>query len=210
MSTALKVGVMGYGLAGATFHAPVIEHCGRAEVTAIATSQAERATADYPNARIVADFEALLAVDGLECVVVATPNDTHFDLAHRALSAGKHVVVDKPVTLSARDARTLADLAKQKGLLFAPFHNRRWDGDFMTVRALVESGRLGRITHYESHFDRVRPKVPQSWREEAKSGGGLMFDLGTDLIDKALTLFGAPQTVTGFVKAHRDHAHAPD
>ncbi|SAL40441.1 oxidoreductase [Caballeronia arvi] len=210
MSTALKVGVMGYGLAGATFHAPVIEHCGRAEVTAIATSQAERAQADYPNAQIVADFDALLAIDEIEAVVVATPNDTHFDLAHRALSAGKHVVVDKPVTLSSRDARTLADLAADRKLLFAPFHNRRWDGDFMTVRALIESGRLGRITHFESHFDRFRPKVPQRWREEAERGGGLLFDLGPHLIDQALTLFGAPQTVTAFVKAHRDHAHAPD
>ncbi|MDR5803647.1 MULTISPECIES: oxidoreductase [unclassified Caballeronia] len=210
MSSKLKVGVMGYGLAGATFHAPVIEHCGRAEVTAIATSQAERAEADYPDARIVADFDALLAIDALDCIVIATPNDTHFDLAHRALSAAKHVVVDKPVTLSSRDARTLADLAASRGLLFAPFHNRRWDGDFMTVRALIESGRLGRITHYESHFDRFRPKVPQRWREEASRGGGLLFDLGPHLIDQALTLFGAPATVTAFVKAHRDHAHAPD
>ncbi|WP_277187420.1 oxidoreductase [Caballeronia sp. BR00000012568055] len=210
MSTPLKVGVMGYGLAGATFHAPVIEYCGRAEVTAIATSQAERAQADYPNAQIVADFDALLGIGELDAIVIATPNDTHFNLAHRALSAGKDVVVDKPVTLSAADARTLADLAQQKGLLFAPFHNRRWDGDFMTVRALIESGRLGRITHYESHFDRFRPKVPVRWREEASRGGGLLFDLGPHLIDQALTLFGPPQTVTAFVKAHRDHASAPD
>jgi scyllo-inositol 2-dehydrogenase (NADP+) len=210
MSTSLKVGVMGYGLAGATFHAPVIEHCGRAEVTAIATTQAERAQADYPKAQIVADFDALLSLDELDAIVIATPNDTHFDLAQRALSAGKHVVVDKPVTLNAADARTLADLAQQEQLLFAPFHNRRWDGDFMTVRALIESGRLGRVTHYESHFDRFRPKVPQRWREEAARGGGLLFDLGPHLIDQALTLFGAPQTVTASVKAHRDHAHAPD
>jgi len=210
MSSALKVGLMGYGLAGATFHAPVIEHCGRASVTAIATSQAERAQADYPDAQIVADFDALVAIDDIACIVIATPNDTHFDLARRALSAGKHVVVDKPVTLSAADARALADLAAERGLLFAPFHNRRWDGDFMTARALIESGRLGRITHYESHFDRFRPKVPQRWREEAARGGGLLFDLGPHLIDQALALFGVPQTVTAFVKAHRDHAHAPD
>jgi scyllo-inositol 2-dehydrogenase (NADP+) len=126
------------------------------------------------------------------------------------LSADKHVVVDKPVTLSAADARTLADLARQKGLLFAPFHNRRWDGDFMTVRGLIESGRLGRIAHYESHFDRFRPKVPQRWREEAARGGGLLFDLGPHLIDQALALFGAPLNVWAAVKQHRDHAHAPD
>jgi scyllo-inositol 2-dehydrogenase (NADP+) len=210
MSSLLKVGVMGYGLAGATFHASVIEHCGRATVAAIATSQAERAQADYPQAAIVADFDALVAIDEIECIVIATPNDTHFDLARRTLEAGKHVVVDKPVTLSAADARALADLAAARGLLFAPFHNRRWDGDFITLRALIESGRLGRVTHFESHFDRFRPKVPQRWREETSRGGGLLFDLGPHLIDQALALFGAPQTVFATVRQHRDHAHAPD
>jgi scyllo-inositol 2-dehydrogenase (NADP+) len=201
---------MGYGFAGETFHAPVIEHCGRATVAAIATGKPERAQADYPSAKIVEDFNALLALDDLDCIVIATPNDTHFDMAKKALEAGQNVVVDKPVTLSGADAKTLADIAKSRGLLFAPFHNRRWDGDFMTARALIESGRLGRVTQYESHFDRFRPKVPQRWREEASRGGGLLFDLGPHLIDQALALFGAPQTVFATVKAHRDHASAPD
>jgi scyllo-inositol 2-dehydrogenase (NADP+) len=210
MSSSLKIGLMGYGFAGATFHAPVIEHCGRAEVAAIATGQPERARADYPHAAIVADLDALVALDQVECVVIATPNDTHFDLAKRVLEAGKHVVVDKPVTLAAADARTLAQLARQQGVLFAPFHNRRWDGDFMTVRELVESGELGRITHFESHFDRFRPQLRPRWREEASRGGGLLLDLGPHLIDQALALFNTPDTVTATVKAHRDHASAPD
>ncbi|OUL69272.1 oxidoreductase [Paraburkholderia hospita] len=210
MSSSLKIGLMGYGFAGATFHAPVIEHCGRASVAAIATGQPDKARADYPNATIVADIDALLALSDIECVVIATPNDTHFDLARRTLEAGKHVVVDKPVTLSAADARTLADLAQSKGLVFAPFHNRRWDGDFMTVRDLIASGELGRITHFESHFDRFRPGIRQRWREEASRGGGLLFDLGPHLIDQALTLFGAPETVYATVKAYRDNASAPD
>jgi scyllo-inositol 2-dehydrogenase (NADP+) len=210
MSTTLKIGLMGYGMAGATFHAPVIEHCGRAKVAAIATGQPERAQSDYPQAAILPDFDTLIAHEGLDCIVIATPNDTHFDLAKRALEAGRNVVVDKPVTLSAADARALADLAAARGLLFAPFHNRRWDGDFLTVRGLVESGRLGRVTHFESHFDRFRPKVPQRWREEASRGGGLLFDLGPHLIDQALALFGPPKTVYATVREHRDHAHAPD
>src|ERR1700709_788095 len=165
MPEILKVGLMGYGFAGETFHAPVIQHCGHASVAAIATGKPERAQTDYPHAQIVETFDALLAIDALDAIVIATPNDTHFDLARRALEAGKNVVVDKPVTLSGADTRTLASLAASRKLLFAPFHNRRWDGDFMTVRALIESGRLGRVTHYESHFDRFRPKVPQRWRE---------------------------------------------
>ncbi len=210
MTSPLKIGLMGYGFAGQTFHAPVIAHCGRALVAAIATGQPERAAADFPAAIVVADLDALTALDEVECVVIATPNDTHFDLARRALEGGKHVVVDKPVTLTAAEARTLAELARARGLVFAPFHNRRWDGDFLTVRKLVESGELGRITHYESHFDRFRPLVQQRWREDATRGGGLLYDLGPHLIDQTLALFGAPASVTAVVKTRREHASAPD
>lgn len=210
MSATLKIGLMGYGFAGATFHAPVIDHCGRASVAAIATGRPEQALADYPHAKVVADLDALLALDEIDCVVIATPNDTHFDLARRTLEAGKHVVVDKPVTLTAADAHTLANIALARGKRFVPFHNRRWDGDFLTVRNLLAAGTLGRVTQFESHFDRFRPEVRQRWREEASRGGGLLFDLGPHLIDQALALFGAPQTVSATVRTHRDEASAPD
>ena len=219
MASTLKIGLMGYGFAGATFHAPVIDHCGApadapdmpyARVAAVATSQPERARADYPQAEIVADVDALIASSHVDCIVIATPNDTHYALAAKVLAAGKHVVVDKPVTLTAGEARTLAQLARDQGVLFAPFHNRRWDGDFLTVRDLIESGALGRIVHFESHFDRFRPQVRQRWREDASRGGGLLFDLGPHLIDQALSLFGPPESVYATVKRHRDHASAPD
>jgi predicted dehydrogenase len=210
MISPLKIGLMGYGFAGQTFHAPVIAHCAGVALAAIATGQPERARADFPESAIVADLDALIALDDVECVVIATPNDTHFDLARRVLTGGKHVLVDKPVTLSAAEARELAALAAAQGLVFAPFHNRRWDGDFLTVRALVASGELGRVTHFESHFDRFRPQVRQRWREDAARGGGLLYDLGPHLIDQALALFGAPQTVTAFVHTRRDDATAPD
>ncbi|MBU6488548.1 MAG: oxidoreductase [Burkholderiales bacterium] len=219
MASTLKIGLMGYGFAGATFHAPVIEHCGAppdapgvpyARVAAIATSQAEHARADYPQAAIVADIDALIASSEVQCVVIATPNDTHYPLAVKVLEAGKHVVVDKPVTLTAQQACTLARLARERGLVFAPFHNRRWDGDFLTLRELVESGTLGRIVHFESHFDRFRPQVRERWREEASRGGGLLFDLGPHLIDQALVLFGAPESVYASVQLRRDRASAPD
>lgn len=210
MTAPLQIGLMGYGFAGQTFHAPVIAHSGAATLAAIATSQAGRAQADYPDAAIVPDLDALLSLDAIECVVIATPNDTHYELARRTLERGKHVLVDKPVTLSADEARTLAAIAKQRGLVFAPFHNRRWDGDFLTVRELLANGELGRVTHYESHFDRFRPQVRQRWREDATRGGGLLYDLGPHLIDQALALFGAPESVTAFVHTRRDHATAPD
>ncbi len=219
MASTLKIGLMGYGFAGATFHAPVIDHCGApadapdtpyARVAAIATSQSERALADYPSAQVLPDIDGLIASNDVECVVIATPNDTHYALAAKVLAAGKHVVVDKPVTLTASEARALARLAREHNVLFAPFHNRRWDGDFMTVRDLIESGTLGRVVHFESHFDRFRPLVRERWREQASRGGGLLFDLGPHLIDQALALFGAPESVYATVKQHRDHAGAPD
>lgn len=210
MTAPLQIGLMGYGFAGQTFHAPVIAHSGAAQLSAIATSQAERAQADYPGAAIVPDIDALLSLDAIECVVIATPNDTHYELARRTLERGKHVLVDKPVTLSAGEARTLAAIARQRGLVFAPFHNRRWDGDFLTLRDLIAGGELGRVTQFESHFDRFRPLVRQRWREDATRGGGLLYDLGPHLIDQTLALFGAPEAVTAFVHTRRDNASAPD
>ncbi|WP_322103826.1 oxidoreductase [Paraburkholderia sp. J41] len=210
MTAPLQIGLMGYGFAGQTFHAPVIAHSGAAQLSAIATSQAGRAQADYPDTAIVPDIDALLSIDAIECVVIATPNDTHYELARRTLERGKHVLVDKPVTLTAEQARTLAAVAKQRGLVFAPFHNRRWDGDFLTVRELIASGELGRVTQFESHFDRFRPLVRQRWREDATRGGGLLYDLGPHLIDQTLALFGTPEAVTAFVHTRRDNASAPD
>lgn len=219
MTTSVKIGLMGYGFAGATFHAPVIDRSGAPAdrpsdpyvcLAAIATSQPAKALADYPHARAVLDLDALLALDDIECVVIATPNDTHFEMAEKVLRAGKHVVVDKPVTLTAAQAATLARLARERSLVFAPFHNRRWDGDFLTVRQLLAKGTLGRVVHYESHFDRFRPQVRERWREQTSRGGGLLFDLGPHLIDQTLTLFGLPETVYATVKAHRDNAGAAD
>jgi predicted dehydrogenase len=206
----LRIGLIGYGYAGQTFHAPLIAGSGRAMLAAIATGQPERARADWPDARIHPAPDALIADPGVECVVIATPNDTHVPLARAALEAGKHVVVDKPVALASADVRELAALAAQRGSVLAPFHNRRWDGDFLTVQALIDSGRLGRLTVFESHFDRFRPQVRQRWREDAQRGGGLLFDLGPHLVDQALALFGKPQTVNATVAARRDGAQADD
>ncbi|KVD07395.1 oxidoreductase [Burkholderia ubonensis] len=210
MSSLLRIGLMGFGFAGATFHAPVIAASGRTQVAAIATGQPDRARAAYPDARLVADLDALLALDDIECVVIATPNDMHFPLARQVLDAGRHVVVDKPVTLTSDEALALARLANARSRVFAPFHNRRWDGDFLTVRRIVESGELGRITYVTSHFDRFRPQVRVRWREEAARGGGLLLDLGPHLIDQALALFGLPDTVSATVKTRRDNGSAPD
>jgi len=209
MSAPLNIGLAGYGYAGQTFHAPLIVGAGL-KLAAISTTQAERAKLDYPEAQVVPDIDALLALPHIDAVVIATPNDTHFDLACRAIAAGKHVVVDKPVTVTLDQAEQLERYAAQHGRLVAPFHNRRWDGDFLSVRKLLASGRLGRLTHFESHFDRFRPLVRNRWREEAARGGGILLDLGPHLLDQALVLFGLPDTLAATVAAHRDGAQADD
>ena len=213
MTESLKIGLAGYGYAGLTFHAPLIAGSG-ATLVAISTSQSELAQHDWPQARIVADFEALLALPELDAVVIATPNDTHFDLARRAIEAGKHVVVDKPLTVTLAEALELERLAAQHQRLLAPFHNRRWDGDFLTLKKLLgsddEPSRLGRVTYFESHFDRFRPLVRPRWREQAARGGGILLDLGPHLLDQAVNLFGMPGTLSATVAAHRDGAEADD
>jgi len=209
MTRPLKLGLAGYGYAGQTFHAPLIAGAGLT-LAAISTSQADVARHDWPQAQVVGDFEALLALPELDAIVIATPNDTHFDLASRALAAGKHVVVDKPVTVTLEQAEQLERTAAHHGRLVAPFHNRRWDGDFLTVQQLLASERLGRLTHFESHFDRFRPVVRPRWREDATRGGGILLDLGPHLLDQALVLFGLPDTLSATVALHRDGALADD
>jgi scyllo-inositol 2-dehydrogenase (NADP+) len=144
-------------------------------------------------------------------VVVATPNKSHFNLASRALSAGKHVVVEKPFTNTSTEAKQLTELARGQKRLISAHHNRRWDGDFMTVRKILEGRLLGRLVEYESHYDRYRNEPrPGAWRERQGPGGGVLYDLGSHLIDQALVLFGLPNEITAGVRTQRDFAKAVD
>src|SRR3954462_14666444 len=153
---------------------------------------------------------AVVAQADLDLVVIATPNDTHADLARRALEAGRHVVVDKPFTLTLAEARELAHLAARAGRVLSVFHNRRWDADFLTLRRLVADGTLGEVLALESRFDRFRPEVRKRWREAAIPGGGLWYDLGPHLVDQALRLFGPPSAVYGDLARQREGAEAVD
>ncbi len=128
----------------------------------------------------------------IELIVVGTPNETHFELAKQALLAGKHVVIDKPFAATSAEAEELKELAEKQGVVLAPFHNRRWDGDFLTVRRLLREDAVGRLVTYESHFDRFRPLPRENtWKEGANAANGLLMDLGPHLVDQALALFGA-------------------
>lgn len=191
----LRVGLVGYGFAGQTFHAPVLSAVPGMELAAVASSQGDKVAAEWPGAAVVADVGALVAGQDVDLVVVATPNAQHFPVAKAALEAGKHVVVDKPFTLDASEARELAALAQRRGVLLSVYQNRRFDADFLTLRDLLASGDLGRPVYFESHFDRFRPEVRDRWRERAVPGAGLWVDLGAHLLDQALQLFGKPDTL---------------
>jgi scyllo-inositol 2-dehydrogenase (NADP+) len=143
-------------------------------------------------------------------IVVATPSATHFQIARAALEAGKHVVVDKPFTLTAHEADELISLARDTRRMLSVFHNRRWDGDYLTVRHCIAQGWLGNIYHYEAHYDRFRPQLRNVWREKPGPGSGILYDLGVHLIDQALQLFGPPHGLTADLVAQRDGAETID
>jgi predicted dehydrogenase len=210
LTAPIRVAVVGYGYATKTFHAPLIASVPGLELRAVSSSDPAKVAADWRGLAVEATAEALFARDDIDLVVVPTPNETHHPLARAALQAGKHVVVDKPFTLDLAQARELDALATQRGRLLSVFHNRRWDGDFLTVRELIASGRLGRITHFESRVDRFRPRVRQRWREADGPGSGVWMDHGPHLLDQALLLFGEPQAISLERMAQRDGAVTDD
>jgi scyllo-inositol 2-dehydrogenase (NADP+) len=207
----IGVGVIGYGLGGQVFHTPFVSAVPGLKLVSIMTTKGEDAAKAYPSARISRSINDVLADESVELVVVSTPNETHFDLASRAIEAGKHVVIDKPFAATSAEARQLANLAKSKGLLVVPFHNRRWDGDFLTVRKILADGSLGRVVTFESHFDRFRPTPRENtWKEAGNPANGMLFDLGPHLVDQVLAVFGAPEAITASVRAERDHSEIED
>lgn len=206
----IKAGLIGYGLAGEIFHAPILTSVPGVELYAIASRQTDKVRAHWPAARIYSDSVALLADPQVELAVIATPNQTHYPLALAALRANKHVVIDKPFTTNSIEAQELIVLAHARSRLLSVYHNRRWDGDFLTVQRLLAENRLGRIVSFESRFDRFRPIPKQHWREENIPGSGLLFDIGPHLIDQALVLFGQPQALCAELARQRDKAQAVD
>jgi scyllo-inositol 2-dehydrogenase (NADP+) len=194
----IRVGIVGFGLAGSVFHAPLIRSCSRMKITGVLTSRGipER----------VSSLEELIS--GCDLVVVASPNTTHFQIARQALEAGRHVVVDKPFTVTLDEADELIALAEQSNQKLSVFHNRRWDSDFLTVREVI--AQLGDVMLFEANWDRFRPAIKQGWREVAEAGSGVLSDLGPHLFDQALQLFGMPDALEADIAAQREGAAVDD
>ena len=213
----LRVGIVGYGLAGAVFHAPLVASTPGMRVAAISVGDAARsaqARRDFPQATIYPTAQELLAAaDTLDLVVIAAPNNAHAPLGIAALEAGLPVVIDKPFAPSAAEAQQVIDTARRIGKLLSVFQNRRWDNDFLTVKRLIAGDMLGKVSRFESRFERFRPEPKAgAWREsdDPSLAGGLLFDLGAHLIDQALQLFGWPQTVYAELAQRRPGARVDD
>lgn len=207
-----NVGLIGYGVGGAIFHAPMIAATPGLTLARIASRSADpdELRRAYPDVTRDDTPQAMLDDPAIDLVVVCTPNPSHYALAKAALLAGKNVVVDKPFVLSSAEGDELVALAREKGRLLSVYQNRRWDGDFLTLRQTVTSGELGPIHTYRAHFDRYAPQVKRSWKSEPKPGSGVLWDLGSHLIDQVLQLFGLPQTVTAQVAIQREGAQVED
>jgi len=206
----VRVGLIGFGFAGRTFHGPMIEALPELELVSVCTTQPDEARSRHPGARVAASPDELIDDPAVELVVVATPNVLHAPLARRALDRGRHVLVEKPFSLDLAEARTVLDAAAAADRRLAVFHNRRWDSDFLTVRDAIRRGEIGRVAEVRSHFDRFRPVVRDRWRERDTPGGGIWLDLGPHLADQALQLFGLPDTVSADIGVLRAGAPVDD
>ena len=211
MVTTINVGLIGYGAAARVFHAPVIQSIPDLKLTKVVERHGDESREQYPWVEVVRDVDTLLQDDAIDLVIITTPNHLHFDVAQQALLAHKHVVVEKPFTTSSDQAQTLIDLAQRQNRLISVHHNRRWDGDFLTVKQLLNSQLLGRLVDYESHFDRFRNyQKTNAWKEAEGEGSGLLFDLGSHLIDHAQVLFGLPEKITADIRSQREFATTDD
>jgi predicted dehydrogenase len=208
----IRACLIGFGMAGRVFHAPLLSSVEGLELAAVVERNSSNAAQRYPGITTHRSLDAALADSSLDLFVVATPSGTHFEVASQILEAGKPVVVDKPLSTTAAEIAQLIRLAQARNLPLIPFLNRRWDSDFRTIAQLLNQGLLGRLVFFESRFDRWRPDPPTNrlWKEDPAQGGGVLLDLGTHLADQALTLFGKPEAVSADILCEREWARIPD
>jgi len=207
----IQVGLASYGMSGTVFHAPLLSCHSGFKLKKIVERHHNRSAERYPEAEIVKSFAALLDDDALELIIVNTPNALHLSMAQSALEAGKHVVLEKPFTITSQEAETLIATAKANNRVLSVFQNRRWDGDFLTVQKVVSENLLGQVVEYEAHFDRFRNYIEaNTWKEEVGPGSGILYNLGSHMIDQALVLFGSPAAITGETGIQRPGGQVDD
>lgn len=211
MSAKIVTAIASFGMSGKVFHAPLLYNHPNFQVKYILERTKNEVNKYYPDIQVVRTFEELLKDNKTELIIINTPDHTHFELAQKALEAGKNIVVEKPFTQSLREGEELLNLASRKNLMISVFQNRRWDGDFLTVRKIVENKLLGRLVEFESHFDRYRNYIqPDTWKENSDTGTGTLYNLGSHMIDQALVLFGKPDAIFADIRTLRTGGKVDD
>jgi predicted dehydrogenase len=207
----IKVGLVGFGISAKVFHAPFITTNNNYELVSVVERHKQESKELYPFVQVVKTFEELLQNEEIDLVVITTPNETHFPYAKAALEAGKHVVLEKPVTNTSKEALELLEIANSNSVVLSVYQNRRYVSDFFTIRDLLDKQLLGEVHTFEGHYDRYRAEArPQAWREHALPGSGILYDLGPHLLDQVLYLFGSPLTITADIRRQRPHAKVDD
>ncbi len=210
MKTPIRTALVGYGSVAEKMHVPLIDVCPDLDFVGVVERNGNRCQEKYPRISTFRSLDELLNADVADLIAITTPNEFHFPMAKQCLIAGKHVVVDKPVTIFSHEAEELEVLAKERNLICSVFHNRRYDGDIMTLQKLISENTLGDLVYLESHFDRFRPIVSENWREKDVPGNGITYDLGSHLIDQAVLLFGMPESIFADIQKQRKTAIADD
>ncbi len=207
----IKVGLVGFGISARVFHAPFITTNNNYQLVSVVERHKQESKELYPFVQVVKTFDELLQNEEIDLVVITTPNETHFPYAKAALEAGKHVVLEKPVTNTSKEAMELIEIANSNSVVLSVYQNRRYVSDFLTIREILDKQLLGEVHTFEGHYDRYRAEArPQAWREHALPGSGILYDLGPHLLDQVLYLFGMPHTITADIRTQRPHAKVDD
>ncbi|WP_026966797.1 Gfo/Idh/MocA family oxidoreductase [Algoriphagus terrigena] len=210
MTLPIRTALVGYGSVAEKMHAPLIDICPGLDLVAVVERNSNKCERKFPNVGTFRSLEELLEADAADLICITTPNEFHFAMAKQCLLAGKHVVVDKPVTIYSWEAEELEELSRERGLVCSVFQNRRYDGDFLTLQQLVAEETLGELVYLESHFDRFRPHISENWREKDVLGNGITYDLGAHLIDQVILLFGKPTAIFADIQKQRTGAISDD
>ena len=207
----IRTALCSFGMSGEVFHGPLLSYDAHYEIVKILERTKEKSKVKYPEASIVRSYEEILEDPSMDLVIVNTPHQLHYPMAKEALKRGKHVVVEKPFTVTTGEGQELIELAKQKGRVLTVFHNKRLEGDFKTIVQLIESKKLGELTSFKARFDRYKPTIgPKKWKEEDPLAGGILYDLGSHLIDQALYLFGTPKKIEADLRIERASSNVID
>jgi scyllo-inositol 2-dehydrogenase (NADP+) len=209
--TPINTALLSYGMSGEIFHAPLLDAHQGFKLSTIVQRNSTRSNVRYPNVKVATSVDDVFNDQAVELIIVNTPNETHYSFAVRALEAGKHVVVEKPFSVTTKESNELIALAKKTGKVLTVFQNRRWDGDFLTIREVIKDKLVGGIVEFELHYDRYRNYIEaNTWKEEAAPGTGILYNLGSHMLDQVLVLFGMPTDVDARMGIQRPGGRVDD